>query len=245
MNDVIKTILNHRSIRRYKSDPIPDEILDTMIQCAQMAPSSINGQQVSIVIVKDQMRKEQLMRLSSNQAFIAEAPVFLIFCADFYRAHLACKKYGKTLLATDSLDSTLVGAIDVGLAMQNAITAAESLGLGTCPIGGVRRNPSEISRLLNLPDYVFPLCGLVVGYPNEDPEIKPRLPKDAVAFEETYNPDIAPLIDRYDETMKNYMLRRTGGQNASGWSSKIAARYSQPTDRHIRVKMAKKGFKND
>ena len=245
MNETIKTILNHRSVRSYKPDPISDEKLDLIIQCAQMAPSSVNGQQMSIIVVKDEKRKEELMKLSSNQSFIMEAPVFLIFCADFYRAHLACEKYGKPLKNTDSLESTLVGAVDVGLSMQNAITAAESLGLGTCPIGGIRNNPLEISELLNLPEYVFPICGLVVGYPEEVPGQKPRLPKDAVAFDETYNPDIKHLIDQYDETMSDYMNNRTNGESQRNWSVKIAERYSVTSHRNIKPAMAKKGFKNE
>lgn len=244
MNETIKTILNHRSVRSYKPDPIQDNQLDLILQSTQMAPSSINGQQMSIIVIKDQNRKEQLAKLSGNQRFIAEAPVFLVFCSDFYRAHLACEKNGTTLKVTDSLESTLIGSIDVGLAMQNAINAAESLGLGTVPIGSIRNHPEEVSRLLGLPEFVFPMCGLVIGRPNDIPNRKPRLPRKAVIFEEQYDPNIRELIDQYDETMRQYMLDRTKGESDRNWSVNIAQKYGQSSTRDIRPAMAKKGYHN-
>ncbi|MDT2277501.1 nitroreductase family protein [Paenibacillus larvae] len=95
------------------------------------------------------------------------------FCADFNRAKIAAEKNGEELILTDSVESVLVGATDVGIALGTAIAAAESMGLGTVPIGGARRNPEELIKLLNIPPLVFPVCGLVLGHP-ADPSAKSR-----------------------------------------------------------------------
>lgn len=92
----------------------------------------------------------------------------MIFCLDFYRAKLAADKNNVELKITDSVESLLIGSTDVGIALGNAIAAAESFGLGTVPIGGIRRNPQDVIELLGLPEYVFPIAGLVVGHPNEE-----------------------------------------------------------------------------
>lgn len=244
MNQTIETILKHRSIRDYLPTPLTDEELDLILKCAQQAPSSINGQQMSIIVVKDPDRRKKMMELCGNQAFIAQAPVFFVFCQDFYRASLACKKQGVDIKAVEKLDASLVGAIDVGLAMMNAINAAESLGLGTVPIGGIRSNPEAVCELLGLPEYVFPLCGLVIGHPRDYSDLKPRLPRQAVVFNETYDQNIQDAIDEYDEIMKAYMIKRTHGASDRNWTQGVANFYKNDNRRDIRTAMEKQGFKN-
>jgi FMN reductase [NAD(P)H] len=245
MNDVIKTMLNHRSIRSYKSDMIKEEDLDLILKCAQAAPSSINGQQMSIILIKDQEMKQKMSEIAGGQPYVAQAPVFMVFCADFYRAKLAAEKNGVDFKIINNLEATLVGSVDVGLAMQNAAIAAESLGLGIVNIGGIRSNTLEVARLLNLPEYVFPICGLVVGYPNDPSATKPRLPKEAVIFEESYNHNLKSLIEGYDEQMSEYMSNRTNGKSNRNWSEGISNFYRHDSSRSIKKDMAEKGFKNE
>jgi FMN reductase [NAD(P)H] len=245
MNEVIKTILNHRSIRNYRSEAVSKEALLYILQAAQMAPSSINGQQMSIIVVEDEARKARLSECSGNQIYINQAPVFLVFCADFYRAKIAAELNGTDFKIPNSLEATLIGSIDVGLAMANAITAAESLGLGTVPIGGIRNQPSEVIKELNFPEYVFPLCGLVIGHPLDNSEIKPRLSQDTVVFNEQYNPDLKAKIEDYDHLMSNYMLKRTNGESNRNWSSMIAKSYEHGTKRDIRKAMKEQNFDNN
>ncbi|MDF2700848.1 MAG: NADPH-dependent oxidoreductase [Haloplasmataceae bacterium] len=245
MNEVIKTILNHRSIRNYTDELIKEDDLNLIIECAQSAPSSINGQQASIIVVKNKERKTKLAELCGNQPYINEAPIFLIFCMDFYRAKLACEKNNVSIETVDNIEATLIGSIDVGLAMQNAINSAESLGLGTVPIGGIRSNPSEVIKLLELPQYVFPLCGLVVGHIKDHSELKPRLPKLSVMHEEKYNHDLKPFIDQYDETMTHYMLERTKGKSNRDWSRGIADYSKNKSTRPIKEIMKNQSFNNE
>ncbi|UWS62852.1 NADPH-dependent oxidoreductase [Bacillus paralicheniformis] len=214
MNEVLQILTDHRSIRSYTDEPVSDEQLDLIIQATQAAPTSINGQQFTVIAVKDKERKKKISELAGGQPWIDQAPVFLLFCADFNRAKIALEEYNDTPLEiTNGLESVLVGAVDVGIALGTATAAAESMGLGTVPIGAVRGKPDEIIELLKLPKYVFPVSGLVIGHPADRSAKKPRLPQAAVLHHETYQEeDLRTHIEAYDKQMSEYMKKRTDGQ---------------------------------
>ncbi|WP_432663122.1 NADPH-dependent oxidoreductase [Wukongibacter baidiensis] len=245
MNDVIRTFTNHRSIRSYLDKDVSDEYIDLIVKSAQHAPSSINGQQVSIIAVRNKDTKKKIAELSGGQPWIDEAPVFLLFALDFYRAKIACDKNNEDIVITQSLESIMVGSVDVGIAMGNAIGAAESLGLGIVPIGAVRNEPEEFVKLLNLPEYVYPVAGLVVGYPKDNSALKPRLPKEAVFHEESYNHDLESIIDRYDEEVSKYMIERTNGEDDKSWSQGISKFYKFVYFPKVYPSIKKQGFDNN
>ena len=222
MNEIIQHLKNHRSIREF--DPtkeVTEEQIETIVSAALAQPNWINGQQVSIIEVRDPDRKAQFARASGNQKHVFDAPVFLIFCMDFYRAKLAAEKHQKQLQIVDDIEAILIGSTDVGIALGGAVVAAESMGLGTVPIGGIRRDPQIFVELLNLPEYVFPVCGLSIGYPKNIPDIKPRIPLQATLHKETYDKEIQKeMIDQYDETIVAYMKARTNGKDSTNWSTK-------------------------
>ena len=230
MNPVLENLFNHRSIRKYKNLPVEDEKIKLIIKAAQAAPNWTNGQQVSIIAVKNKSTKEMLQKFCWNQKFISECSVFLVFCSDFYRVSLAFEKYGKIEKFKeymDRIDTVIIGSHDVGIAMQNAIVAAESLGLGTVCIGGVRVQSLNITKELNLPKYVIPICGLCVGYADEDPGLKPRFPMEAVFFEEKYDTEkVKSGIEEYDEIYKNYLAKRKENSRDSNWTKSISDVYS-------------------
>ncbi|WP_088103628.1 oxygen-insensitive NADPH nitroreductase [Halalkalibacter urbisdiaboli] len=240
MNETIRTIKQHRSYRAYQNKPVSHNELDAIIESAQWAPSWIHGQQVTIISVKEEDKKAKLTELVGNQAHVAQAPVFLVFCADFYRASLAGETQGKQLQALEDIDALLVGATDVGLAMANAITAAESFGLGTVPIGGIRRNPLEVIELLNLPKYVIPIAGLCLGYPEHDPGQKPRMPKELIHHQESYQQNVGALLTEYDQTMTTYTKEKTG--QAASWSERISSFYEKPYYNSIADMVKRQGF---
>ncbi|WP_078409948.1 NADPH-dependent oxidoreductase [Priestia abyssalis] len=227
MNEVIKTLTNHRSFRQYLNTPVNKKELDAIIHAAQSGPSWIHGQQVSVIIVKDSARKKRLAELCGHQDHINQAPVFLIFCADFHRAKLASEIEGVSFEVADDADSLLVGAADVGIALANAIAAAESLGLGTVPIGGIRRSPLEVIEFLQLPKYVIPISGLCIGYGGNDPGLNPRLPKEAFYHEETYNENQMDMLQHYNETMAEHRNKTTNGKSDANWTERIAGFYSR------------------
>lgn len=126
------------------------------------------------------------------------------------------------------IDTTIIGSHEVGIALQNATIAAESLGLGVVAIGGVRIKPLEITKELNLPKYVIPVVGLCVGYADDDPGVKPRLPMSAVFFEENYDTEKAKSgIDEYDKTYKKYLSERNSNNRDTTWSKNISDIYTQ------------------
>ncbi len=227
MNDVIRTLQNHRSCRSYLPKAIEESELEQIIQSVQMAPNWINGQQVSVIAIKDTERKKRLAILCGNQKYVEEAPVFLIFCLDFYRTYLASQMENTPFVVSENIDTLLVGATDVGIALGTAVTAAESLGLGTVPIGGIRRHLNEVITELDLPPYVLPVSGLCVGHPADDAGLKPRLPKEAVYHEETYQHNLKPALENYNTTYQAYLEERSSGRQSGTWTKAVASFYSK------------------
>ncbi|NOU69130.1 NADPH-dependent oxidoreductase [Paenibacillus sp. LMG 31461] len=242
MNDVYHTLINHRSIRNYTDQSVSDQDLRMIIESVQAAASSINGQQVTVISIQNPKTKSKIAELSGNQSWIEQAPVFLLFCADFYRAKIAAELNGEQLVVTDSAESIIVGSTDVGLAMGNAIATAESLGLGIVPIGGVRRQPLELIELLGLPEYVFPVSGLVVGHPVDTSDKKHRLPQAAVWHKETYNTELKGLIKQYDDEVSVYMEKRTNGKETRNWSQTVSSIYNRIYYPLVRDMLEKQGF---
>lgn len=242
MNEVTQLLQFHRSIRSYKNKPVDEEQLDQIIRSVQASASWINGQQYSVVAVKDESRKKKLAELCGNQKHIEEAPVFLIFCADFYRTNVACEMEGKTINVTDDIDTLIVGVTDVGIALGTAVVAAESFGLGTVAIGGIRRNALEVIDLLGLPEYVIPISGLCIGHPDENPEKKPRLPKEAVYHEERYNRELRPLLEEYNDTYARYLQERSTNNRYGTWTERVASFFSKPYYQGIPEMLKKQKF---
>ena len=228
-NNTIDIMLAHRSIRSFTDRTVSDENLDAIIRAVQAAPNWVNLQLVSMIVIREAERRKLFADLCGHQPHIAEAPVFLIFCADYYRIALACKAKGQTLHEVmQDIDTLLVGAHEVGIALEAAIVAAESLGLGTVPIGDVRKNAKEVIRELQLPKYVFPMLGLCIGYPANDPGLKPRFQKEAICFEETYNTHLEKQLAEYDKTYSQYLLKRSWNNRVGNWTDLAADFYLYP-----------------
>jgi len=162
--------------------------------------------------------RTEIMQLSAEQPYIASAAEFLLFCADFNR-HKQIVPDAKT----GFVEQLLIGATDAAMMGQNALIAAESLGLGGVYIGAVRNHPAEIGELLGLPELVIPLFGLCLGYPAQDPQVKPRLPRALVVHENRYQPVNKTLLAQYDDDMRAYYASRTSNNKDQSWSSQITA----------------------
>ncbi|PLS02068.1 oxygen-insensitive NADPH nitroreductase [Neobacillus cucumis] len=238
MNDVITTILNHRSIRHFEDKPLTDEQIETIVACAQAAATSSFIQAYSIIGVKDKEKKKRLAELTGNQEYVEKNGHFFVFCADLYRHTIMGEKQQKNV--TPSLESTekfMVALIDTSLAAQNAAIAAESLGLGICYIGGIRNNLEMVKELLNIPDRVIPLFGLAVGYPSHITDKKPRLPLEHVYHEDEYEQDMDlyySQLDKYDQLISNYYDARTNGQRKDRWSEQIVSMLSKQTRMYMK-----------
>jgi len=200
-NSTLDLIHKHASIRRYKSDPLPASIIETIIAAAQCASTSSNLQAYSVIAVTDAGKRTRLSKLCGNQAHIREAPVFLAWCADLARLERVCQLRGYTQV-TKYAENFLIATIDVSIAAQNAALAAESLGLGICYIGSIRNNLADVIELLGLPRLTFPITGMTLGWPDKQANIKPRLPLQTVLHWEIYDrASEDDGLNAYDATM--------------------------------------------
>lgn len=241
MNETIRVMKQHRSFRKYLNQEVPDEIVRELVDVARAAPNSVHGQQTGVIVVRDQTRRDEITEIT-GQDWIAKAPVFFCFIADFYKLDKAAELHNRQTMITNSVESLIVASIDIGIGIQNVITAAESLGLGTVPIGGIRVDPESIIEVLQLPEHTFPLNGLVIGYPDGEPEQKPRMPVEAYMHDESYHASNIPeVIETYDRIMDEY-YERTGQQNKGSWSDRVSRTYSKLYFPHIREELKKQGF---
>lgn len=249
MNEVIELLMQHRSIRKFKDDPIPDDTLATIIQAAQMASTSSNVQAYSVIAIKDRKTREQLMRLSGNQQYVLESPVFLVWCADLYRLSKASDKHAATGQReqgdsyADTVENLLIATIDTALAAQNAVVAAESLGYGIVYIGGLRNQIQEVAELLELPELVYPLFGMCIGVPDQQPLSRPRLPLEGVLHTDKYQKEnIETAIETYDQIYSEYMSKRSNGKVNTPWSLQMRTRLAEPIRLHMKEFLQSKGF---
>ncbi|KYK31743.1 MAG: hypothetical protein AYK19_16380 [Theionarchaea archaeon DG-70-1] len=179
MNAVIDTILHHRSIRKFTEKDVPDDIIETLVRAGQQAP--FTGQMYSIVVCKD---KEKKKRLATYLGLADKAPVFMLFCADFRRLEKFIAAKGRKNQMGE-IGLLIFGVQDVALMAQNVVTAAESLGLGTCFLGGALW-VEELADVFDLPERVVPIVGMVLGWPDQDPPVRPRIPAKYVLHYESY-----------------------------------------------------------
>lgn len=237
MNSTVETILSHRSIRKFTDQPVSAEQLATLIDCGRAASSSSNIQCVSVIRITRQENRELLAEYAGNQAYVASAAEFLVFCADFNR-HQQIKPDARLGFT----EQTLIGAVDSALMAQNCLLAAESMGLGGVYIGGLRNNPDKVCQLLNLPENVFPMFGLCLGYPDQDPGKKPRLPASLVLHEDTYQPLDQAVLAEYDNTMRDYYRERTQGKNEQSWSDQISTILGKEARPFMKDRLSQQGF---
>ena len=188
MNEVIRQLAARKSTRAFLDKPIPPEAKQAILQAAVMAPTAGNQQLYTILDITDQNIKNQLVKSCDNQPFIASAPMVLIFCAD-------CRKWYEAFRAAGceprkpGVGDLLLAVSDTNIAAQNAVVAAESLGIGSCYIGDVMENAEVHQQMLKLPKYVFPAAMLVFGYPTQQQKerVKPeRVEMKHVVHENAY-----------------------------------------------------------
>jgi nitroreductase len=199
MHDIFTLLRNHRSIRKFKPEQIPDKLLDNILNSARQAPTSSNLQAYSMVVVKDQAKKQTLAHLCGDQPWVASCPTFVVMCPDLHRIERACQMRGYKF-NDKYIDLFIIAVVDAALVAQNILVAAEANGLGVCMIGSIRINPDQVCELLKLPDKVFPLVGMCLGYPDQEPIIKPRFQSEIVIHHEEYNDvNFESLIAEYDK----------------------------------------------
>lgn len=242
MNAVIDLLKSHRSIRKFRDQPIDEALFRRLVEAGQSAATSSFLQGTTIIRVRNPEARKRLAHLAGDQPYVATAAEFLVFCADLKRPGNFCHQYGKPFEG-DFTEHFIIATVDVALMAQSLVTAAESVGLGICYIGGIRNNPREVSELLRLPGGVYPVFGLCLGYPDQDPEVKPRLPVSVIVKDEVYNEaGDAAAIAEYDERVREYYRLRTGGGHGISWSQQVTTLLSEKSRPHMREFLAEQGF---
>lgn len=234
MTETIKLMKSHTSVRRFKEQEIPQADLEEILTAGQMASSWKNFQSYSVILVRSQEKKDALYELVPQEA-IRQSAAFLLFVGDLNRAEKGAS------LHTDSfqpqgVEGLLITSVDVALAGQNTLLAAESLGYGGVIIGLVRYKSEEVAELFNLPGYTYPVFGIALGVPDQQHEVKPRLPLNQVVFEEEYQEQPVAAILDYDIVQADY----AGARATTSWSQRLAEQFGQAEPSSTRKNLEQK-----
>ena len=191
---MLKTLMQHRSIRQYKASPVNQTDLKEILEAGTRASTTGNMQLYSIVITQDKKKKAELAPAHFNQPMVTQAPVHLTFCADINRFHKWCSQRGAEP-AYDNFLWYVNAAIDALLVSENVCLAAEEKGLGICYLGTATYNADQMINILQLPNGVVPVAAIVMGYPDENPGLTDRIPLEGVIHYETYKDYTSTDID--------------------------------------------------
>jgi nitroreductase/FMN reductase [NAD(P)H] len=243
-------------VRSFKSDPVPYDLLHRLCALALCAPTKSDLQQRDIVIVDDAALKQQILAPltegSIGQPWLKNVPALLIFCGNNRRQRLWHAWRGKPF-ANDHLDAFFNASVDAGIALTAFVLVAEAQGLGACPISVIRNRAAEVSELLGLPQHVFPVAGLAVGWPAVPPKQSMRLPLDVTVHRNGYREgDVRGAIEGYDrrrEAAQPYREQRSvemfGKSEPYGWSEDKARQYAVPERADFGAYVRARGFRLD
>ena len=248
MNEVIKTMLDHRTTRSFvKGKELTKEHLEQIIASSKQGSSWMNGQHYSIIVTTGETKQQiaDLIRdkAPGNAAHIENSAAFLLYCLDYTNIKLAFDIEGGEFDISNQYEPLLIGTLDVGIAMQNAALAAESLGYGIVYCGGVRGFGDKISELLNIPENALFLCGLSIGVKDEElskEKVKPRLPDAANVGYNEFPKSNVEVLKEYRQTMVDFAETR----ETKTWTKKFADFYAQPSgiEKVTKELLEKNGF---
>jgi nitroreductase/FMN reductase [NAD(P)H] len=246
--DAIAGLIDRRVTRRYTEQDVPEKLLNALLAAAQSAPAKSDLQQYSVIVMRDRPRIHQIAAWIGSMDWIATAPVLLVWCGDMRRGQRLCAMHAMPH-ANNNLDTFLNTAVDCALAMGQFMAAADAVGLGTCPISYVRSHIERVSPLLGLPNGVYPVAGLTLGWPAFRRAVSMRLPPSVVVHRERYDdtrlePDIAGYDERRDPvaaaSQKNADIYPP--RDGAGWSENVARQLSVPERFGFAAYLKTKGF---
>jgi len=241
-SETIEVLRNRVSVRTFKPEPVREAQVEAVLRAALRAPTSSNIQAYSVVVVRDAGSKRRLSVATGNQPHVAETPVFLAFCADLTRIEGAMNRHGHSL-DDNNLELGLVSTIDAALVGMSAYLAADSLGLKGVMIGGVRNDPTEVARILDLPHRVYCVFGMCLGWPSSSPQQKPRMDyHDVVHFERYRRDGLDRALDAYDAALAEHYRRMGKPTSADSWTGEIGSKFSGPQRDDLRRALGKMGF---
>lgn len=227
---VIKQMLQRKSVRSFTGERVSDKDLETILQAAQRAPTSINGQQISLIYTRDKAKLAEIAQICGGQAHIAEADVFVAIVIDFNRTALAIQQLGAKQMIEQSAEGIMVGAVDAGIMLSFLQMAAESLGYGTTAIGAVRKHPEKMTALFELPPKTLIAVGTTIGVPSPQAKAepcKPRVPYESFAMQEIYQPEkVKQGVIAYETCFKDFLSHHQKTDQPS-YCEKVTNYYTQ------------------
>lgn len=216
MNKTIDLLMAHSSCRSFEDRPVPDDVADTIIKCAQHAPTSSYLQAYTIIKVEDKEKRKALAEFAGGQEWVEKAGLALLFCADLHRLDVMLNVADKNILHNEELYT--VAVTDAALASSRALVAAQALGLGGVFVGGVRNETEKMAELFGLPELVFPMYVVCMGYPAEVPPQRPRMDASLISAVDAYPEITGPKqLDDYEKEVSDYFLNITNGRSGRGW----------------------------
>ncbi|MGM9886552.1 MAG: NADPH-dependent oxidoreductase [Lactococcus sp.] len=222
MNDTIDLMKAHTSVRNFTEEKIPAETLRELIDAGRAASNWKSFQSYSIIVVDDQEQKDKIFEIQAQKS-IKNCSAFLVFVGDLNRAEKAIKLNAGDFKPA-GIESLLISSVDAAVAGENVLLAAESLGFGGVMVGLIRDQSAELSAVLNLPDFTYPIFGIALGKPARLNPVKPRLPYENVVFSNTYQEQDEASIKAYDKVQEDYAGARRLG---SSWSQRIVEQWGK------------------
>lgn len=248
LNDTIKTQLNHRTIRAFKNQPLTPEEVTLLVDVARHTATSNFLQGSSIISITDPTLKQAIADIS-KQPYVAHNGHLFVFVIDQHRNTQIATAQGRPANVQGTTDRFIASLTDAVIAAQNMVVAAESMGMGTVYLGSIFNDTERLIELLHLPDYTFPAVGLAVGWPDQEPQLKPRLPRDIIHMENHYQPLANPMeeLAAYDDTITLYYDMRNMNTRVDSFTKQIGDKMeSLPAKRMEILSIAKKqGFMNE
>ena len=250
-SETLHNILDRRSHRDFRDTPVDDVLLQNLFATAFSAPSKSDLQQATVIHVRDRSKQGRIARLTNTTAWAENAPVLLVWCGDSRRIRRLAE-WRDHAFANDHLDAFMNAAVDAGICMQTFIIAAESVGLGCCPLSELRNNVDALSAELELPEHVFPVAGLCVGWPARDPGISMRLPMSVTVHQDRYDDsDLLDEVAGYDRRREaarptapeqQRLVEQFGIADNYGWSENRTRQYSVPARADFGAYIRRQGF---
>lgn len=244
------SMAQRKSDRRYIDKPVSLDLLEMLAAVALASPTKSDMQQRDIIIVKDADTRAKIEACIPGQAWIPKAPELLVFCGNNRRQRQIHEWRGRPFV-NDHLDAFFNAAVDAGIAMQAFITAAESVGLSTCPISAIRNDSQAVSDILGLPDHVFAVAGLGVGWPDGNKPISLRLPLSATVHVDRFGEEgIREAVEGYDRRRHEAQPMASqrepeafGEADPYTWSEDKARQYARPERQTFGAFVKAKGFR--
>ena len=224
--ETLALLAEHRTIRRYRDEPIDPALLRLICACALSVPSKSDLQQADIVSVVDPQLQGEIADLIPSMPWIRQAPAFLVVCGNARRLRQLYQLHDESF-ANDHLDAFFNPTVDAGLVLGHLLVAAEAVGLGTCSISVLRDHSARVSELLDLPELVFPVAGLCLGWPAEERRISPRLPLSLTLQTDRHDDgDWARQVGAYDHRRARLDGFEPDGPETVVWSRQKARMYA-------------------